>query len=175
MDTTFITIISSFVFLILLWVVVGVRHLKVSKKTIDSSWEFVDERIRKRHDFAPVLVECIRVSASSGELEKIVGKMIPLRDSARRIYFPSLEKSEKETALTGILNELIANGEKSEAVKDTYFLEVKKEILDANKDILNRSRGYNEVVEKYNKSLKNVFLRPLTFALKLRNAEGFNF
>ena len=175
MDTTLITIISSFVFLVLLWIVVGVRHLKGAKKTLDSSWEFVDEKIRKRHDLAPVLVECARSSGADSSFGELVEKMIPLRDAARRIYFPCTEKNEKEVAFGGVLKSMISYGEKSDVVKNTYFLEIKKEISDIDTDILNRSRDYNDVAAKYNKSLDNVLLKPLALVLKSRKAEVFNF
>lgn len=181
MNTTLITIISSFVFIILLWIGVGVRYLKNSRKTLDAAWEFVDEKIRKRHDYAPVLVECVKAGGGAGgasggtSFGALIEKMIPLRDSARRIYFPCVEKSEKEIAFGGILNEMISYGEKTEASKDTYFLEIKKEISDINADISGRAKDYNEHAEIYNKSLNNLFLKPLAFVLKSRKAEIFNF
>lgn len=179
MNTTLITIISSFVFLILLWIGVGVRYLKNSRKTLNAAWEFVDEKIRKRHDYAPVLVECVRVNGTSGGadagLSALVEKMVPLRDSARRIYFPGADKTEKEIAFGRILTEMVSYGEKTDANKDTYFLEVKKEISDINSDISGRAKDYNEQAETYNKSLNNLFLKPLAFVLKSRKAEIFNF
>jgi len=168
-----ITIISSLVFVVLLWIVVGVRHLKNSKKTLDSAWEFVDEKIRKRHDYAPVLIECLRLHNNDSALAGLVEKIVPLRDSARRIYIPSLEKSEKEKAFNYVLIELLAYGEKTEALKDTYFLEIKKEINDINADISGRADTYNETLLKYNKILGNVLLKPFVFVLKMPEAEIF--
>jgi len=179
MNTTLITIISSLVFILLLWIVVGLRYLKGSRKTLEVSWEFVDEKIRKRHDYGPVLAECVRVNGESVGADTgfsaLVEKMVPLRDLARRIYFPGVEKSEKEIAFGGILSGMISYGEKNEASKDTYFLEVKKEIFDINADISGRAKDYNETAEKYNKSLKKLFLKPLAFVLKSQKAESFNF
>jgi len=175
MNTTLITIISSLVFILLLWIVVGLRYLKGARKTLEVAWEFVDEKIRKRHDYGPVLVECVKLNGADAGFGALVEKMVPLRDSARRIYFPSVEKSEKEVAFGGILSEIISYGEKNDASKDTYFLEVKKEILDINADISGRTKDYNETTEKYNKSLKNLFIKPLALVSKSKTAEIFNF
>lgn len=169
-----ITIVSSLVFVVLLWIVVGVRHLKNSKRTLNSAWEFVDEKIRKRHDYAPVLIECLRLHSNDSVLEKLIEKIVPLRDSARRIYMPSIEKSEKENGFNGILMELLSHGEKTEALKDTYFLEIKKEINDINADISGRVDSYNEALLRYNKILENILLKPFILVLKMSKAEVFN-
>jgi len=72
------------------------------------------------------------------------------------------------------LMELLAHGEKTEALKDTYFLEIKKEINDINADISGRVDSYNEALLRYNEILENVLLKPFVLVLKMSKAEGFN-
>lgn len=177
MDITIIATICSFIFLVVLWVVVGVRHLKNASKGLENSWEFVDEKIRKRHDLLPVLVEILRGEYGSDKsFLDLVSRMIVVRDESRRIYFSCGDKIEKEYELSKIVGSLLALGEKNEKVgKSTYFLEVKKELVDLSMDIENRARDYNETVRNFNFSRGIFVLRPLSRLLKLKQALIFEF
>ena len=180
MNTTYIVIIVAFLFLIFLWIAVAVRHLKLLKKNLDISWEFVDEKIRKRHDSLPILIETVRSKfgsrANDPQLSGLIEKLTKARDEARRIYFASGEKTEKEYDLSKLICEIIKSGKENEIVsKDTYFLELKKGFGDLSSDIENRSKDYNEVVRKFNKHKKIFLLMPLALVLRLKQALIFEF
>lgn len=177
MDNTYLIVGVAIVFLFALWIAVGVRHLKFLKKGVDGGWEFVDEKIRNRHDLAPILVEIIRGDAlGSADLGAYVEKVISSRDQARRIYFASGEKTEKEYDYSKALGDLIWFGEEHDkASKNTYFLEIRKEIENVNSDIENRAKEYNEHVRRFNSGVKNFVLRPLAMVTRLRQALIFEF
>lgn len=177
MSNTYLIIGGAFVFIIALWVAVGVRHLKFLKKGVDGSWEFLDEKIRKRHDLLPILIETVRAGASdSNEIPKYVQKAVLSRDLARRIYLPSGEKTEKEYYYSKGLGDLIWFGEENETVsKNTSFLELREEVQALNSDIENRSKEYNENVRIFNSGLKIFLLKPLSFLMGFKQALIFEF
>lgn len=167
MNTTYIATIGAFLFLIILWTTVAVRHLKLLKKNLDADWEFVDEKIRKRSDVIPFLIE-------------IVGKknetLIAIRDEARRIYFLCGDKVEKEHDLSKAIGNFLNESERDPSLfKNSYFLEAKKELEDLNTDIENRSRQYNETVRKFNSEIKFFLLAPFALIMKYKQAMIFEF
>jgi LemA protein len=181
-NITYIVIIVAFLFLIVPWITVGVRHLKLLRKNVIDSWEFVDEKIRARHDLLPLIVEVIRGSANSGEsafstsFTKIADRLVQARDQARRVYFASGEKTETEHELSKVVSDLINFGNGlSDVSKDIRFLEFKKELNDFGSDIENRSREYNEVVRKFNTNRNIFILKPITFLLRMNQALIFEF
>jgi len=177
MDNTYFIVGGALVFLVVLWIAVGLRHLNFLKKGVDGSWEFLDEKIRNRHDVSPVLVEIIRADAlGSSDLDKYVAATVETRDQARRIYFASGEKTEKEYSYSKALSDLIWFGDEHDVVsKNTYFLELKKEIEGLNSDIENRSKEYNEHVVRFNSDKKIFILKPLVMVTRMKQALIFEF
>jgi len=166
-NITYIATIGAFLFLIILWAAVAVRHLKLLKKNLDTDWEFVDEKIRKRSDIIPFLIEI------SGKKDEA---LIAVRDQARRIYFSCGDKVEKEHDLSKSIGSFLAEAEKNlELSKNSYFLEGKNEIDDLNRDIENRSRQYNETVQKFNSEIKFFLLAPFALIMKYKQAMIFEF
>lgn len=174
MSTTYIAIIVAFLFLVFLWIAVAIRHLKLLKKNLDSYWEFVDEKIRKRHDVLPILVEVLRLD--NDQFSGPIGELLEYRDKARRIHFVSGDKTEREYELSKSIGKLIELGRQNGDIsKNTHFLELKKELGDLNSDIENRSKDYNEVVRKFNKHKKIFLLMPLALVMRLKQALIFEF
>ncbi|MBT3864800.1 hypothetical protein HOE67_02880 [Candidatus Peregrinibacteria bacterium] len=165
MDTALLIIISSIVFVLALWVVVGLRHLSVLQRNVENSWEFVDEKIRVRHDIAPLLVEIVKDGADGGGGENVrgtVGKLIERRGLARATTGASSEKSEKEFGYVTTLDNLIQLGRHHpEVLRNHYYLDLKKEFDDLNKDIENRVEDYNDNVRLFNGHRNSLVLRPL--------------
>lgn len=167
MNVTYIATIGAFLFLIILWTVVAVRHLKLLKKNLAADWEFVDEKIRKRSDVLPFLME-------------VVGKrpegLIKARDEARRVYFVSGEKTEKEHELSKTLESFLKEASlNSELLKNSYFLEVRNEIEDLNRDIENRAKQYNETVRRFNSEVKFFLLAPFALVMRVHQVLIFEF
>ena len=48
------------VILILIWIIVGRRHLRYLRSVIKAEWELVNERLKKRQSLVPNLVETVR-------------------------------------------------------------------------------------------------------------------
>jgi len=166
-STTYIATIGSFLFLLILWTAVAVRHLRLLKKNLAADWEFVDEKIRKRSDVLPFLME-------------VVGKkpegLIRARDEARRVYFAGGDKVEKEHDLSEAIGGFLKEAEKNpELLKNSYFLEERKEIEDLNRDIENRAKQYNETVRRFNSERRFFLLVPFSLIMKVRQALIFEF
>lgn len=165
-----IIVAISVIFLLILWMVVGVRHLSQLKAAIDEQWEVVDERLRKRHNLLPALIETVRVyNLGKEQLEE---QMIAERIKAAKEYFPGGKKIEYEHDLSTTINAMLALGkENHELGKDIYFLELKKNINDVEEEIEVRAKKYNEMVRYYNKHRTAIYLIPLAaiFSFKVIN------
>lgn len=167
MDIINILIIASAVILILLlWLVVGFRHLKHLKLAVKDQWEFVDEDLRKRQSLVPNLIETVRIYDQTRE--ELIEKVITMRYKAAKEYNPGARKIEYEHDLSMAINELIGLGSNSggsadvaDLGSDTNFLELKKEIDDLEKNIEDRTNKYNAMVRYYNTHRRILFLQPL--------------
>lgn len=174
---TYIILGVAFLFVVLLWIAVGVRHLFVLKSNVKTAWELADEKIRKRHDVIPLLMEvareCVGVNA---HFNPVCERLISARDAARRLYFPSGDKTEREYELSFRLKEFFdfVHGHQT-LNKQHIYLEVKKEIGEVEHDIENRVSAYNEVVRKFNGARIMVLLRPLAFIFRVGPALIFEF
>lgn len=170
MGITYVIIISAFAFLVLLWAAVGIRHLLNLRKLLVDSWEFVDEKNRKRHDVLPLMVEIERASfGGDAAFNALVEELIVKRDQARRIYFASPEKTLAEKSLLECILKLLEMGGKDQKIsRNNYFLEIQSEIKNLNSDIENRTREFLITVDRYNKAISGTLLKPLALILKLQ-------
>ncbi len=154
-------IIGTLVFILMLWIAVGVRHLKHLLREIDEQWEFVDERVRKRHNLIPNLVEALKKYdfCDPQEMDYIVKE----RSLATREYFPTAKKMEYEHDLSSRLNKLMdLPKDHKELLQDMHFLELRTEIDDVEQDIDGRAKKFNEMVRFYNAHRSSVVLNPLS-------------
>jgi|GEM_PF-2378099 hypothetical protein len=180
MDNTYFIIGGSVLFLVVLWIAVGARHMGLLRKSASGSWEFADEKVRKRHDVAPILAEVLRTGIGEengkGELEKLILGMVEARNQARLIIVASGDKTEKEYDFSKTLVDLIRFGDIREILsKDVRFLELKKELEDLNCDIENRAKEYNESVRTYNSKRATVLYKPVGFLFRFRQKKIFEF
>ncbi len=151
---------SGVVFLIFLWTLLGMRHLKHLQDSVMEQWELVGDDLRKRHDMVPNLIETIRqYDQGQGEFVK---KFITDRENARREYDVGSKKIELEHALSLRINEAFNLGAKNKDLgSDTNFLELKREIDDLEQNIEERVNKYNEMVRFFNKHRGIVILKPV--------------
>jgi len=175
MDLVNILIVVTAVLLILvMWIIVGVRHLRHMKESTKDGWEELDEKLRHRHDLVPNLVETIRVF--NDQQERLLGKLIKQRSEAAREYSASGKKIEKEHDLSSTIDQVIDLGRIYKDLSlDTNFLEIRREIDDLEAEIEKESEKFNKVVRGYNKATKSVALRPLSALLKLKPENIFEF
>lgn len=165
-----IIVAISVIFLLILWMVVGVRHLSHLKQSIDIQWEVVDDRVRKRHNFLPALIETVRVHDLGKE--QLEEQMIKERIKAAKEQLPGAKKIEYEHDLSMTIKKMLGLGkENNELMKDIYFLELKKNITDVEQEIEVRTKKYNEMVRRYNKNRAAFYLIPLAaiFGFKVMN------
>lgn len=151
---------SAVVLLLVLWVIVGVRHLRGLRRGIREEWEILDEGLRKRHDILPNLIET--VSRFSTDQESLLQKMIDERAKAAREYGTGGKKIEYEHYLSKTIDKVIDLGRSVvELSKDTNFLELRKEINDLEQNIEQKSKKYNGMVRYYNRHRSWILLWPL--------------
>ncbi|MFH1533696.1 MAG: LemA family protein [Nitrospirota bacterium] len=161
---------SAIVLVLVLWVIVGVRHLLGLVQRIREEWEVVDESLRKRHDILPNLIETVRGFAT--DQESLLQDMIDKRVRAAKSYGASGKKIEYEHDLSKVIDKVIGLGRNfQELSKDTNFLELRKGIDDLEIQIEEKSKNYNVMVRYYNRHRSGISLRPLAaiWGLKAEN------
>ncbi len=168
MDFVNILIIGSAVVLILvLWAIVGVRHLKHLCSEIHYQWKILDEGLRKRHNLLPNLIETVR-SVLQGQ-DELMEQVIKERMKAAKEYFPGAKKIELEHDLSKTIDKVIDLGRSHQELgKNTNFLELRKEIDDLEKNIEMKAGKYNKMVRAYNRHRRAVLLKPLSFVFKFK-------
>lgn len=154
-------IVGAVVFILVLWIIVGVRHLKGLKIQAENQWEIVDLKIRKRQDLIPLLVESFRANVSGQE--SLIEQLIAERAIAAKESIPSANKMVYEHDISATLEKLFdIAGENPEVLKDTVFLEVKSEI----ENVFDRTGGevkrYNEIIRNYNNHRNFLVLKPIS-------------
>ena len=165
-------LIGAIAFLVFFWLVVGLRHFKLLKKSVAEQWELLDERIRKRHDLLPNLVETVRRFDSGQEL--LLGEIIDLRNKAARYYPPDRIKIELEHDLSTIINKTVGlEGSLKELGMDTNFLALKMEINDLEQEVESMVRSYNEIIRAYNKQRQFFLLWPIARAFGYKQMNIF--
>jgi len=156
----FLIIGGAVLFILLLWGVIGFRHLKYLKKKIKEEWEIVLHTLAKRSDLLPNLIETVKRFDTGHEV--LIERMIQERIKAAKEYDPGAKKIEYEHDLTAVINEMFALGYKNvELKRDTNFLELKKEVDDLEQNIEQKTKKYNQMVREYNSNRKSVYLKPL--------------
>lgn len=166
----FLVVISAVVIIVLLWLVIGKKHLKHLQGVVRDEWEKVDERLRKRHNLVPNLVETVRWYDQNQD--EMLGEMVAVRMKAAKEYGVSGAKLEYEHELSRVINKVIDFGAVLKDLSlDTNFLELRKEIDELEKEIEERVVKYNEIVREYNKEREKAWLSPICsiFGFKTEN------
>lgn len=167
-------IVSTVVFLIILWAIVAFRHLKHLKLAVLDQWELVDENLRKRHDLLPNLIETIRMYTQTKE--DLAGKIIEIRAKTAHENGNTVMKIEFEHELSGLIKVVFALGkELVELGRDTNLLELRTEIQSLENNIELKVGKYNEMVRYYNGHLRLVFLLPIATIFNFKNQNIFEF
>ncbi len=163
-------IVSAVLVILILWVLVGVRHFKHVKNEIKQEWEILDESLRKRQNLLPNLIETVR--RFSQEQESLLQQMIDERIRAAKEYNPGIKKIEYEHDLSKTIHKVIDLGNANQELsRDTNFLELRKEILDIEQNIEEKSKKYNSMVRVYNRQIKSLLLKPIAsiFGFKMED------
>lgn len=172
--TNSLIIVSAVVVIVLLWIVVGIRHLKTLHHETGLKWELIDKDLRKRQNLVPLLVETVREYFP--DKEDLIEKVIAMRMKAAKEYHVNLKKIEYEHDLTAAINWLFDLKKASVELKqDVYFQELKREIDHLEKEIAGGVDDYNKVVRLHNNHRKSFILYPLAAAMKYRPVDIFEF
>ena len=165
-------IVSAVILILLLWIIVGVRHLKYLRNEVRAQFDLIDEDLRKRHDLLPNLAETLRVFDKTKET--LVEKLIADRNHAAREKTIGLKKIEYEHELSSAINQIVECGKLNvELGRDTNFLELKKEIDDIEQDVEAKTKKYNEMVRYYNRHRGLVLLTPIALIFNYKPADIF--
>lgn len=165
-------LVSAIVVLLLLWLIIGVRHLKHLKGEVSQQWELVDEGLRKRQDLVPNLIETVKIFVPNQE--QFLEQIIQERQRAAKEYQPSAGKIEFEHDLSASLGKIFdMRRDARDLATDTNFLELKKEISDLSKNVHEKTKKYNEMVRYYNKHRKSFLLSPIARVFKYGNLDIF--
>ena len=157
--TDILVVASSVVIFILLWVMLAASVLKSKSAKVLAKWKSIDEKLRRRQDLVPLIIETFRRHADDKNLEKI---LIKERMNAAKVYLPGAKKIEVEGDLTKRLNELFGSAAKNDAaMKDSDFLYAKSEVEGLEKALEEETGDFNDAVRSYNKTLGSFF----TFAV----------
>lgn len=165
-------IASAVIIVLLLWVIVGMRYLRHLRSEIHLQWELVDDRLRKRHDLIPNLIETVRMYEKGQE--ELIKNFIEDRRLAVKEYSLGGKKVEYEHQLGATINKIIDLEKKNaELRQDTNFLELRKEIDDLENNIEEKTRKYNEMVRYYNKHRQLFLLLPLALIFRFEREDIF--
>ncbi|MFA6305592.1 MAG: LemA family protein [Candidatus Gracilibacteria bacterium] len=154
-------IVGAVIFILALWVIVGVRHLNGLKMRVESQWEIAELKIRKRQDLIPLLIESFR--AHSNGQEALIEQLIAERAIAGKESLPSANKMVYEHDISATLEKLfgVADGEK-EVLKDTVFLEARGELAGVFESAKGEVKKYNDAVREYNNHRDFLLLKPIS-------------
>jgi len=173
MNSSVLILIGAGGTLFLLWLIVGLRHFKYLKSGINEQWELLDERLRKRHDLVPNLIETVRGYAGGRQEDLMRDFMVDRRQAARH-HGPGSKKIEYEHALSLSINKVFDLGADITGLgSDTNFLELRTEIDDLEQDIEMKVKKYNEMVRSFNKQRKIFLLWPLAAVFRYERMDIF--
>ena len=174
MSNNVIVLITAVIFILILWTIISYRHLSFLRKSILGKWEKIDDDLRKRNDLIPNLIETFRKFFS--DKEGLIEELIKARQSACKEYFLGIKKIEYEYNVSKKIVEIFRIADNSgEMIKDTNFLELKKEIFDLNQNIENISKLYNDMVRVYNKHRALPVLKLVAVIFGFKRIDIFEF
>lgn len=155
---------GAFGFLLLMWVIVGVRHLRMMRVEISRQLEKIDVVLRGRRDLVPNLIETLwRYDRSRNEL---ISRLIDVRGKAAKAAI-FVEKTGYERDLRAGIEKLTCLGAAVAGLgKDTNFLELKREIEEMENEIVTRTGVYNKNVQRFNFHRRLFFLWPLAVVMR---------
>ena len=134
--------------LFLLWFIVIFNLLVRDKNRVLAAWSDIDVQLKRRHDLLPKLIEAVRQYAAYEKA--VMEEVTTLRsqaDQAERVA----DKARIEAAISGGIQRLIAVAEQYPELKaNTNFLDLQRNIADAEDNIQYARRYYNGAVRNLN-------------------------
>ena len=140
-------VIFVLVFLIL-WLIFIFNSLVRRRNRVNEAWADIDVQLKRRHDLIPNLMETVKgyMQHERGVLENVTRA----RAEAVNAQTPQ-ERQQKENILSDTLKTLFAVSENYPDLKaSANFLDLQRELADAENKIMAARRFYNTNVRDYN-------------------------
>ena len=132
----------------------GYNTLVQQKEAIDAQWAQVENQLQRRNDLIPNLVEVTRGYAKHEE-----GIFTAVANARSKLIGAGTREGQIEASneLSGALSRLLALSEAYPNLKaDTQFARLSDELAGTENRIATERRRYNEEVQTYNTSIKQV-------------------
>ena len=141
-------IVLGIVAVIILWIIYTFNRLVSLRARIDEAFSDIDVQLKRRHDLIPNLVEIVKGYMA---YEKDVFEKVTQARAAAMGAGNAGEKIQKENALSNTLKTLFAVAENYPDLKaNANFLNLQRELADAENKIQAARRFYNGNVMDYN-------------------------
>jgi len=140
-------------FILVIWVIASFNGFVSLRNRTQEAWSDIDVQLKRRYNLIPNLVETVR-----GYMQhegSVFEKVSEARSRAMGAQSPK-EKLEAENALSGTLKTLFAVSENYPELKASInFLELQKELRDAEDKIQAAWRFYNSNVRDLNTKIES--------------------
>ena len=148
--TTIILLVVAF---LVLWLIGVFNSLIRRRNRVNEAWADIDVQLKRRHSLIPNLVERVKgyMQHERGVLENVT------RARAEAVNAQNAEeRQKKENMLTDTLKTLFAVSENYPDLKASVnFLDLQRELADAENKIMAARRFYNTNVRDYNTSIQS--------------------
>lgn len=147
------TIIIGILVLLFLSVIIIYNSLVRRRNRVREAWADIDVQLKRRHNLIPNLVEAVKgyMQHERGVLENVT----KARTEALSAKNPA-EREKKENMLTDTLKTLFAVSENYPDLKaSANFLDLQREVADAENKIQAARRFYNSNVRDYNTAIQS--------------------
>lgn len=140
--------------IVVLWYIATYNNLVAMREQFRNAWSQIDVQLKRRHDLIPNLVETVKGYAKheSETLEAVI-KARQMAVDAKSIE----EHQQAENMLTSTLRSLFAVSEAYPDLKaNQNFLLLQEELAGTEGKIAYARQFYNDVVRRYNSTIKSV-------------------
>ncbi len=145
-------IILVVVILIILWLIGTFNGLIMARNRASEAWADIEVQLKRRYDLIPNLVETVKGYAAHER--KLFEKITQARTMAMGAKSMD-EHAQSENALSGTLKSLFAVAENYPNLKaNENFLELQRELVDAEDKIQAARRFYNTNVRDFNTKIQ---------------------
>lgn len=147
------TILLVLIFVLFVGIVFLYNRLVALKNQVKEALAEIDVQLKRRHDLIPNLVETVKGYATHEK--EVFEKVTEARAKAMQAK-TFKEKQEAENFLTETLKTLFAVAENYPELKaSTNFLELQRELVDAEDKIMAARRFYNSVARDLNIAIES--------------------
>lgn len=139
---------------LVVWALAAYNSLIKRRNQVEEAWSDIDVQLKRRHNLIPNLVETVKGYANHEQ--ETFAHVTEARAQALGAQTPQTH-AQAENALTSTLKSLFAVAESYPALQaNTNFLELQRELSDAENKIQAARRFYNGTVRDYNTAIQTV-------------------